>query len=267
MSKRAQCGVSILALVAAAGLTGPAMADPVNLSDWTTVGNSGTSGADGAVDLSPFASSEYGWISTDDGADMDGLGVEDETTGSTITSPTFSADAGDELDFYFNYVTSDGGSYTDYGWAQVLPVGDDPIQLFTARTNPDGDTVPGFGLPEPDVDVTLDPEDTPVVSGAPQWSPLGDSSGDCWDDGCGSTDWVNASFLFDQAGEYSLQFGVVNWADTAYQSGLAFDGATIGGADIGDDPAQVPAPGALALMSIGLAGIGMAMRRRWTSRQ
>ncbi|MCG5527921.1 NF038132 family protein [Halorhodospira sp. 9621] len=256
---RVHWSVGIATLVAAAGLSGTAMGAPIDLSGWTTEGNSGTSGADGVVDLSPFGSSEYGWISTANGVDQDGLGAGNETTGSLITSPNFSAGAGDELSFYFNYVTSDGGTFTDYAWAQILPVGDDPIQLFSARTTPEGNTVPGFNLPEPDVDVTLDPEETPVIGGAPDWSPLGDSSGSCWDEGCGYTDWLNASYEFEDPGEYALEFGVVNWNDTQFQSGLAFDGATIEGEEI---TAPVPAPGALSLMAVGFAAMGLTLRRR-----
>ncbi|OOC09330.1 PEP-CTERM domain protein [Thioalkalivibrio halophilus] len=259
-------GLAATGLCGALGLASTAMASPIDISGWDCNGNCGTSAADGDITLSPFGNSEYGWISTNDGNDIDGLDVGDETTGSTITSPEFSADEGDELNFYFNYVSSDGGGFTDYAWAQILPDSAAPIQLFTARTTPDGDTVPGFGLPEPDADVTLDPEETPVIPGAPEWSPLGANSGSCWDDGCGYTDWIQASYLFEDTGTYSLEFGVVNWQDTAFQSGLAFDGATIAGTAIGDDPAPtpVPVPASLALMGLGLAGLTLVAgyRRR-----
>lgn len=262
--KRLNLGLAVTGLCGALGLASTAVASPIDISGWTTVGNSGTSAADGDVTLSPFGSSEYGWISTNDGISMDGLDVGSETTGSTITSPEFNANAGDVLNFFFNYVTSDGGGFTDYAWAQILSGSAAPLQLFTARTTPDGDTVPGFDLPEPDAEVTLDPEETPVIPGAPDWSPLGGSSGTCWSGGCGYTDWIQASYEFEEAGTYSLEFGVVNWSDTAYQSGLAFDGATIAGEEIGGDPTPVPAPASLALLGLGLAGLGLVagFRRR-----
>lgn len=261
---------SVLGSIVALGFLGIASqagASPINISNWVCEGNCGTSPADGVVTLSPFGSSEYGWISTTDGVSTNGLGVGSETTGSIITSPSFSADEGDELNFFFNYVTSDGAGFSDYAWAELLDSSmDTGSQLFTARTSADGNTVPGFGLPEPDADVTLSPEATPIIPGGPEWSPLGSDSGDCYASGCGYTDWVEALFTFTETGTYALQFGVTNWSDSAYDSGLAFDGATIAGTDIGGDvggdPVQIPAPGALALFAVGLVGLGWASRHR-----
>ncbi|AKJ94109.1 hypothetical protein TVD_01405 [Thioalkalivibrio versutus] len=259
--------IKYLALVSALGAFGwmqPAHSAPIDISSWTCVGSCGTSTADGDVTLSPFGSSEYGWISTSNGPSIDGLDVGSETTGSTITSPLFSANEGDELSFFFNYVTSDGGTFTDYAWALLLDSNLNPaLQLFTARTTPDGDTVPGFNLPEPDAEVSLDPSETPVIAGAPDWSPLGDSSGTCWSGGCGYTGWINSSFSFLETGNYALQFGVVNWSDTAYQSGLAFDGATIAGEAIGGNgpPNEIPVPATLALFFTGLVAL-VGIRRK-----
>ena len=84
----------------------------------------------------------------------------------------FTANSGDRLEYAFNYVTTDGGDYTDYAWARLLK--SDPSEaalLFTARTTPGGNTVPGFGLPLPDPGVTLAPASTSIISGDPAWSP------------------------------------------------------------------------------------------------
>ncbi len=242
-----------------------AQSSPFDISDWNCEGNCGTAAADGDISLSPFGSSEYGWISTANGVDTEGLGIGNETTGSTITSPLFDANQGDELSFNFNYVTSDGGGFSDYAWALLLDENLEPAaQLFTARTNPGGNTVPGFELPEPDADVALDPSETPIIAGAPEWSPLGNSSGSCFGDGCGYTDWIESVFSFDEDGTFALQFGVVNWNDEAFQSGLAFDGATIAGRDIGDDaPGEIPLPATLALFLTGLAAM-VGIRRKHT---
>ncbi|MGM0672412.1 MAG: NF038132 family protein, partial [Pseudomonadota bacterium] len=86
-------------------------------------------------------------------------------------------------------------------------------------------------------------------------------SGTCWSGGCGYTGWINSSFSFLETGNYALQFGVVNWSDEAYQSGLAFDGATIEGQDIGGGPTEVPLPGTLALFVTGLTAL-VGIRRR-----
>ncbi|MFZ3041495.1 MAG: PEP-CTERM sorting domain-containing protein [Thiobacillus sp.] len=66
------------------------------------------------------------------------------------------------------------------------------------------------------------------------------------------------------AGNYYLEFGVVNWLDQSYDSGLAFDGILIGGVPIDEPDNGIPEPASLALLGIGLAGLG-AMRRRKTA--
>ncbi len=250
----------------AAGLIGYAStASAISITGWTGVGSYGVSGADGVVTASPYPdSSQYGWVSTNDGVSDVGLsgigGDGSPTTGSVLTSTSFTAQSGDLLEFYFNFVTSDGSGYSDYAWARLLNADmSESALLFTARTTPGGDTVPGFGMPTPAA--TLNPVSTPIIGGGPEWAPLGTSSGSCYDTGCGYTDWIKASYTIATGADYFLELGVVNWNDTAYDSGLAFDGATIGGVEI-DDPVTVPEPGLLALLGLGLAGLTAARRRR-----
>ena len=99
----------------------------------------------------------------------------------------------------------------------------------------------------------------PVIGGAPLWAPLGGSTGTCYNSGCGFTDWVQADFSILASGNYLLEFGVTNWSDTHFDSGLAFSGATIAGNPI--DTSVVPLPTAAWLFgsALGLAG---ALRRR-----
>jgi PEP-CTERM motif len=220
------------------------------------------SGTDGVVSLAPLVgSTAYGWVSTTDSTAKAGYSLGDETNGSSIRSVSFSAAAGDVLKFYFNYVTSDGAEFTDYGYANLLKAADSSIAavLFNARTQASGTIAPGFGLPVPVA--TLTPSSVPIIPGGPSWSRLGADSGSCYDAGCGYTGWIQSTYAIAAAGTYVLEFGVTNWLDPDYQSGLAFDGITVAGAPI---PPAVPEPGTYALMLGGLLVCGAAAR--WRSR-
>jgi hypothetical protein len=102
--------------------------------------------------------------------------------------------------------------------------------LFTARTQESGTIVPGQGLPG--VEATLNPASVPIIDGAPVWEPLGADSGACFAAGCGFTGWINSTYEITEAGNYVLRFGVSNWTDTGYQSGMAFSGITVGGVPV-----------------------------------
>lgn len=231
----------------------------------TCIGSCGSSNAqDGVVTVSPAGAHQ--WISTNGGTSGAGTlpGVPDngelgETDGSLFTTNAFSAAAGDVLSYYFNYITSDGAQFTDYAWAQLQTTGGDEVAtLLTARTHPTDSIIPGFDMP--DIDATLDPASVPIIPGGPVWSPLGGDSGACWDDGCGYTDWVHSTFTIAQAGTYVLAFGVTNWNDQLFDSGLAF-----GGIQINDVPINpIPLPAALPLLIGAIGGLGLL---GWRQRQ
>ncbi len=276
---------------AAAGLamSGPAvLAQGFNAglpAGWTCVGNCGTLGADGDITLSGVTgSTAYGYVvttgSTGDGKALSpfdssggfgGGGLGDEENGSRLRSTSFAANAGDALEFKFNYVSSDGTTnFIEYSWALVRDASDNSVEalLFTGRTNPSGPAVPGFGLPSPSAGVVLN-NGNPVniIADAPNWSPLGGNSGGCYGDvgnGCGYTGWVDSDFTFASGGSYFLEFGVINWGDTAFQAGLAFDGITVAGIPIEEVPGvpAIPEPSTYGLMLAGLAGGGWLVRRR-----
>lgn len=226
---------------------------------WQCQGSCGVAGADGVVTLAPGSTSQYGYVTTADGAEGVVLPVvgsgSQVTTGTRLVSNLFTATAGQALDFKFNYVTSDGADYSDYAWARLLDsTGTEVALLFTARTSSQGSSVPGFGMPANAA--TLTPSQVDVVHGAPDWSLLGGDSGSCFDTGCGYTGWVQSTYSIASAGDYYLEFGVTNWDDSQYQSGLAFDGVTLGGV-----PLPVPEPSTYGMMLAGLGLLAAARRR------
>jgi hypothetical protein len=242
----------------------------------TCVGKCGLLGADGVV--TTLQSGSYHYISTD-GGEL-GAGqlpwiLGQNANGSQFTTSEFAANKGDSLQLYFNYITSDGSlppygnaQYADYAWAQLRSTTDGKVvaTLFSAQTMPSGATSPGFWIPLSPEDAKLTLLSSPgapitIIPGAPTWSPLGEgSSRKCFATGCGYTGWIESDYEINTSGTYQLVFGVSNYGDTSFQSGLAFDGMTVGGRAITD---AVPEPSTWAMLLLGFAGIGfMAYRRK-----
>ena len=240
----------------------------------TCVGSCGSLTANGDV-TAPPGGGAYGWISTFGGVDGVGqLPSVGGTDGSTFTTSAFDAAAGDSLTYNFNFVSSDGQNgadgfiYEDYAFVQLVDAdsGNLIAMLFNARTEPGGLISPGLGLPPVDPGVTLTPPTSPITlgtgdGGGPRWTPLGDYSGQCWGPGCGVTGWIGSNYKVASDGTYKLVFGVTNWGDNIYDTGLAFSGIMVGDREIEDHEA-IPEPAAWAMMLLGFFGMGAVLRRQ-----
>lgn len=285
---RTHATLAALALTAAAPA---ALAQGFNSglpAGWSCVGNCGTLGADGDITLSGLSgSTAYGYVSTLNGADdgkalspfspgtppgLLGGGIGQETNGSRLRSASFAAQAGDSLDFRFNYISSDGTpSFIEYAWALVRDASDMSVEalLFTGRTNPDGPPVPGFGLPATQAVVNGGVPVAMQGTEGPVWSQLGNTSGACFGSGCGFTGWLTSQYTFASSGNFVLEFGAINWGDTAWDNGLAFDGITVAGVPIDEVPTDpgpitpaIPEPSTYLMMLAGLGVVGLMVRRR-----
>lgn len=261
----------ILALIAA-GLMIPAAASAA-----TCVGVCGVLAADGDV-TAPPGRATYGYITTSGGPDGAGqLNSVGGTNGSSFVTSVFSAAEGEALRYDFNFITSDGQSgadgfiYEDYAFVRLIDAssGDEVAMLFNARTEPNVLASPGFGLPPIAPGVKLNPAASMIqigtgAGGGPVWSPLGEFSGECWGPGCGYTGWIRSEYEITQEGEYRLEFGVTNWGDNIYDTGLAYTGIFIGEREIEDhdDNGAVPEPASWAMMVAGFATAGAMFRRR-----
>jgi hypothetical protein len=243
------------------------------------VGTCGTDTANGDV-TNPPGFSSYLYVTTTGGPIGGGTlpvvfgspGV-DSTNGSTYTTSEFSTTPGELINFEFNYITSDGSGFPDYAWAALMSTdGGSNYLIFSAQTQPTGNTVPGFTMPPLAPGASLVPPTSPIQpgsgtscgstcntpAGGPVWSELGSYSGECWAVGCGLTGWIESEFTGEAADTYVLEFGVSNSNDELFDSGLAFAGVEVGGSPI----TPTPEPSSFVLIGIAMGAFWVAVRSR-----
>jgi hypothetical protein len=231
-------------------LAGKAVAGPISWDfespsvppGWTTSGFNGVLPYS-ITNLAPHGGNWYGYVATN--------GASGQNV-SWMQSDAFSVNVGDSLQFFFNYLTSDGRQFADFAEVRLLdPTGALLYTLITAKTAESGIDVSSLS------EVTVAGQ--PYAYGPSGWFQLGSDMNTCYGDAlCGATGWLQVDYTFDFAGEFSLEFYVTNASDDLYQSGLAFDDISIKSADISS---PVPEPASLALLGIGLVGLA-ALRRR-----
>ncbi len=249
-----------------------------SLASSSCTGNCGVTTASGAIVGTPVPlGTTYGYVSTNTLSGTASLAIDPqkgiETNGSSILTNAFTAQSGDKISVNFNYVTTDNGSFSDYAWARVLNGNDNSVVawLFTARSTTQGgkEIAPAslgnvfdkkYFDPKEGNGVSLSPIAT-FVDQAPVWAPLGGSSGECFGgtnnlNGCGFTGWMNSTYTFAGVGtgNYKLEFGVTNWNDKLFNSGLAFQYQGIA--------MQAPEPATFLLMGSALALFGVSSLRR-----
>jgi hypothetical protein len=242
----------------------------LDTNDFTCDGNCGTSGPDGDIGASPL-SGTYGWISTEISStfavDVVGAQRPDGVLGNGTRAVSMDFVSDGNINAWFNFITTDSRDFGDYAWARLIDAETNLTAswLFTVRGSKQGtdNLIPG-NLPfTVNTNNLVNLNSTPFNSRSAKdnqfvnWSPLGGANQTCFEDskdgGCGFTGWLNSQVTV-APGNYRLEVGVVNFFDRGFDSGLAFDVATM--------TAPVPELGTAPMMLAAFGAFGFFARRR-----
>ncbi|EHR72568.1 PEP-CTERM putative exosortase interaction domain-containing protein [Burkholderiales bacterium JOSHI_001] len=269
MLRRLTLSALPLAAIAMALMASPqAHAMPVSvLNTGNCVGVCGTSAADGNIGASGLGAGAFGYVTTA-GSGQTGVApfTLDSTAndnGSRFRSAAFNVTG--SFDAYFNYITTDGKEFSDFGWARLINADNSTAAwLFAARSSTKGqkEVIPGGVLNTASFDPANVIADFANFDFTRLTNPtadlLGTSSGTCYrsTNTCGTTGWLHST-VSGLNGLYRLEVGVTNAVDNLFDSALAFDLVGLGGA-----AATVPEPGSLGLLLAAGAAAVVTQRRR-----
>ncbi len=180
---------------------------------------------------------------------------------SKLVSTTFTVAAGNKLEFYFNYMSTDGAGFGANGWTRLLNASYNKMAalLFTIRTKAGGDN---SRTQEPII------PKAPIIlgtgaDGEPIWSALDADSGICYSVGCGYTDWELSSYAISTEENYRLEDGATNVGEE-FNLSIALNNLNRAG-QLANQPSTVPIPAAIWLFGTVITGLGFYVRRKQQS--
>jgi hypothetical protein len=226
---------------------------------WVIAGNAAVSPA--ATNISPTEGKQFAWMNNLGSIPTTFTGIGGSTTGSVLTSSTYTLAGGSTLAMDLNFQTNDGTTtFADYAIVYLLQGGVPVATLYTAQTGSgDPQIVPSSGnAGGVSAGVTLSPSTAFMDGILTGPDPFGQSYGPGKFGGGngGSTGWVNSSFVIPSTGAYQFEFVVSNEGDEGVSSGLAIDNITNSSSQV------VPEPSTISLFGIGFVGL-IGLVRRW----